>query len=102
LAPQYGHWQHRLRIPPGEELFDELASVCLRKNSLGVYRLDHDARGHDDQAAVLALGVEFWLDADRLPNSPSSVRPRRRGRVKRTCSVSRCSRRWPVRLPGDA
>lgn len=36
----------------------------LRKNSLGVYRLDHDSGGHDDQAIALALGVHWLLEAD--------------------------------------
>lgn len=59
--------QHRLRLPRDEELFDELASVRLRKNSLGVYRLDHDASSHDDQAVSLALSVHFLLDGTPEP-----------------------------------
>ena len=51
---------HRIALPPDEDLIDELAAVRLRKNTLGVYRLDHDANGHDDQAVALALGT-FWL-----------------------------------------
>jgi len=40
--------QHHLRIPQDEELFDELASVRLGKNSIGTWRLDHDPSRHDD------------------------------------------------------
>jgi len=46
---------HRVALPDDETLIDELASVRLRKNSLGVYRLDHDSGQHDDQAVALAL-----------------------------------------------
>jgi hypothetical protein len=38
--------------------------VRLRKNTLGVYRLDHDAGLHDDQAIALALGAHHLLDAE--------------------------------------
>jgi hypothetical protein len=55
---------HRLALPGDEELIDELASVRLRKNTLGVYRLDHDSGQHDDQAVTLALGVYTLLDGD--------------------------------------
>ena len=39
-------------------------SVRLRKNTLGIYRLDHDSGQHDDQAVALALGTHYLLDAD--------------------------------------
>ena len=45
-------------------LLDELISVRLRKNTLGIYRLDHDSGQHDDQAIALALGAHYLLDAD--------------------------------------
>jgi hypothetical protein len=55
--------QHRIAFPPDEDLADELASVRLRKNTLGVYRLDHDSGQHDDQAVAIALGT-YWLLGD--------------------------------------
>jgi len=55
---------HRIALPDDEVLLDELISVRLRKNTLGVYRLDHDAGQHDDQAIALALGAHYLLDAD--------------------------------------
>lgn len=55
---------HRIALPDDEVLLDELVSVRLRKNTLGVYRLDHDAGLHDDQAITLALGAHHLLDAD--------------------------------------
>ena len=58
---------HRMALPPDEDLLGELGSVRLRKNSLGVYRLDHDSGQHDDQAVALALGTYWLLDADPEP-----------------------------------
>jgi hypothetical protein len=55
---------HRIALPDDEVLLDELTSVRLRKNTLGVYRLDHDSGQHDDQAIALALGAHYLLDAD--------------------------------------
>ena len=55
---------HRIALPDDETLLDELASVRLRKNTLGIYSLDHDAGLHDDQAIALALGAHYLLDAD--------------------------------------
>ncbi len=55
---------HRMALPDDEVLLDELISVRLRKNTLGVYRLDHDSGQHDDQAIALALGAHYLLDAD--------------------------------------
>ena len=55
---------HRVALPDDETLIDELASVRLRKNSLGVYRLDHDSGQHDDQAVALALGTHYLLGGD--------------------------------------
>jgi hypothetical protein len=55
---------HRIALPDDETLMDELVSVRLRKNTLGVYRLDHDSGQHDDQAVALALGTHYLLDAD--------------------------------------
>jgi hypothetical protein len=55
---------HRVALPDDELLIDELVAVRLRKNTLGVYRLDHDAGQHDDQAIALALGVHWLLEQD--------------------------------------
>lgn len=62
--------QRRLDLPPDEDLADELVSVRLRKNSLGVYRLDHDSGAHDDQAVAIALGCHWLLDAPAEPSFP--------------------------------
>jgi len=61
---------HRVALPDDDELISELATVRLRKNSLGVYRLDHDSGAHDDQAVALALGVHALLDGDAEPSFP--------------------------------
>lgn len=53
---------HRIALPDDDVLTDELVSVRLRKNSIGVLRLDHDAGRHDDQAIALALGTYHLLD----------------------------------------
>jgi hypothetical protein len=58
---------HRMALPDDELLLDELVTVRLRKNSLGIYRLDHDAGQHDDQAIALALGAHWLLDGDPPP-----------------------------------
>ncbi len=60
---------HRIALPDDEMLLDELVSVRLRKNTLGIYRLDHDAGLHDDQAIALALGAHHLLDADASAES---------------------------------
>jgi hypothetical protein len=54
---------HRIMLPDDDMLTDELTSARLRKNTLGVYRLDHDAGRHDDQAIALALGVHWLAEA---------------------------------------
>lgn len=75
--------QRRLDLPDDDELLDELATVRLVKNAVGVYRLDHDSGAHDDQAVALALGVWWLLDAvpqasfyfTDLPPRAASSRP---------------------------
>ena len=63
-------------LPPDQELLDELASVRLVKNAVGVYRLDSaTTRTHDDQAVVLALGVHHLLDLDGGPEFPIITLP---------------------------
>ena len=54
---------HRIALPDDEALIDELVSVRLRKNTLGVYRLDHDTGQHDDQAVALALGTHWLMES---------------------------------------
>lgn len=58
---------HRAALPADEDLIDELAGVRLRKNNMGVYRLDHDSGQRDDQAVALALGTFWLLDGDPAP-----------------------------------
>ena len=53
-----------MALPDDEILFDELASVRLRKNTPGIYRLDHDSGQHHGQAIALAPGTHYPLDAD--------------------------------------
>jgi hypothetical protein len=48
---------HRLALPPDQELLDELATVRLRETAPGVLRLDHDAGKHDDRAMSLGLAA---------------------------------------------
>jgi hypothetical protein len=63
--------RHVIDLPADQELIDELASVRLIKNTVGVYRLDSaTTRTHDDQAVVLALGVHHLLDAEDGPQFP--------------------------------
>lgn len=49
--------EHRLALPDDPELLEELATVRLRESTPGVYRLDHDASGHDDRAVALGLAA---------------------------------------------
>jgi len=51
-------------LPDDEIGLGELASVRLRKNTPGIYRLDHDPGQHHGQAIALALGTHDLLDAD--------------------------------------
>jgi hypothetical protein len=60
---------HRIALPDDEMLLEELISVRLRKNTLGVYRLDHDSGQHDDQAIALALGAHWLLGDDSGSNA---------------------------------
>lgn len=54
--------QHRIDLPDDPDLLDELATVRLEKNTLGVYRLQHDSNSHDDQAVALALGCHHLME----------------------------------------
>jgi phage terminase large subunit-like protein len=52
----------RLALPDDDEsLIDELAHVRLKETSPGVFRIDHDAGRHDDQAIALALAAHHLL-----------------------------------------
>ena len=53
-----------MALPDDEILLDELASVRLRKNTPGIYRLDHDSGQHHGPVIALALGTHYLLDAD--------------------------------------
>jgi hypothetical protein len=46
-----------LNLPDDEAPIDELANVRLRETSPGQFRLDHDARRHDDRAVAIALAT---------------------------------------------
>jgi hypothetical protein len=58
---------HRIALPYDDDLLGELGTVLVRKNSLGIYRLDHDAGQHDDQAIALALGTHHLLGSEPEP-----------------------------------
>jgi hypothetical protein len=79
---------HRIALPDDDVLTDKLVSVRLRKNSIGVLRLDHDAGRHDDQAIALALGTYHLLDQGDNGARPGSHgrdgRPLRPGRLSAT------------------
>ena len=49
--------EHRLALPDDPGLLDELTTVRLRESTPGVYRLDHDASGHDDRAVAIGLAA---------------------------------------------
>ena len=53
--------EHRLALPPDEDLLDELANVRLKESSPGVYRMDHDPDKNDDQAIALALAANHLI-----------------------------------------
>jgi hypothetical protein len=56
--------EHRVALPNDPDLLGELASVRLRKTSLGELRLDHDAGGHDDRAMSLGLAALALTERD--------------------------------------
>jgi hypothetical protein len=53
---------HRLALPPDQELLDELATVRLRESAPGILRLDHDAGKLDDRAVSLGLAALALTD----------------------------------------
>ena len=48
----------------------------LRKNTLGIYRLDHDNGQHDDQAITLALALGTCRRSERVDQSYRDGAPR--------------------------
>ena len=69
--------EHRMALPDDAELLDELATVRLRESTPGVYRLDHDASGHDDRA--VAIGLAALALTERAEGRGSITVPGRRG-----------------------
>jgi phage FluMu gp28-like protein len=51
-----------LALPRDPDLIDELARVRLIETSPNVYRLEHDAGGHNDRAIAIALAVTTLID----------------------------------------
>ncbi len=49
--------EHRLSMPEQPEAVEEFLNVQLRELGPGVYRLDHDASGHDDQVVVIGMAA---------------------------------------------
>jgi len=50
-----------LLLPADDGLVDELSNARLRETSPGVFRIDHDAAGHDDRVISLALAAQRLL-----------------------------------------
>jgi hypothetical protein len=48
----------QLLLPADDALVDELVNARLRETSPGVFRIDHDAAGHDDRVISLALAAQ--------------------------------------------
>ena len=78
--------EHRLALPDDAELLEELATVRLRESTPGVYRLDHDASGHDDRAVSLALAA---LALTERPEGRGSISVPRSAPVVRTMTDAR-------------
>ncbi len=62
-----------LSIPKDDALLDELRRVRLRETSPGVFRLDHAAGQHDDQAVAVALAASVLLETANTPARSVSV-----------------------------
>jgi hypothetical protein len=69
--------EHRLALPDDPELLDELATVRLRESTPGVYRLDHDASGHDDRAVAPGLAALALTERTEGRGSITSAAGRR-------------------------
>ena len=103
--------EHRLALPDDAELLEELATVRLRESTPGVYRLDHDASGHDDRA--VAIGLAALALTERAEGRGSITIPRSASPVVRTLTDARpglpsrlavraAARTMPRGLPGGA
>ncbi len=107
--------EHRLALPDDAELLDELATVRLRESTPGVYRLDHDASGHDDRA--VALGLAALALTERIEGRGSITVPgsdRAAGRIDertnvdarpslpKSAAVRAAAEAMPRGLPGGA
>jgi hypothetical protein len=107
--------EHRLALPDDAELLEELTTVRLRESTPGVYRLDHDASGHDDRA--VAIGLAALALTERAEGRGSITVPgssRAAGRIgERTTTGARptlpsryalqaAAEKMPSSLPGGA
>ena len=66
-----------MALPDEEILLGELASVSLRKNTPGIYRLGHDPGQHHGQAVALGPGTHYLLDAGTSAEQWIAWAPRR-------------------------
>lgn len=64
--------EHALVLPNDPELLHELANVRIRESSPGLFRVDHDASGHDDRAVSFALAAEQLFS--HPPHSVTRIR----------------------------
>jgi hypothetical protein len=102
--------EHRLALPDDPGLLEELATVRLRESTPGVYRLDHDASGHDDQAVALGLAALALTERAEGRGSITSaagrrVEPRTNTDARPTLPLSQvraAARAMPSSLPGGA
>jgi hypothetical protein len=65
--------EHRVALTDDAELLDELATVRLRESTPAVYRLDHDASGHDDRAVAVGLAALALTERTEGRGSITSV-----------------------------
>jgi hypothetical protein len=99
----------QLHLPRHPKLYDELLTVRLRTNSVGVLRIDHDPGRHDDHVIALALAAYPLLEdvsvsadyftallAEQSGRSRSFERPQ----VGRCYICRNCARRMPERPDG--
>jgi hypothetical protein len=102
--------EHRLALPDDAALLEELATVRLRASQPGVYRLDHDASGHDDQAVALGLAALALTERTEgrgsisIPRSAPVVRTMHDARpmLPSVLGVRAAAEAMPRGLPGGA
>jgi hypothetical protein len=102
--------EHRLALPNDPGLIEELGTVRLRESQLGVYRLDHDSSGHDDQAVALGLAALALTERTEgrgsitIPRSAPVVRTMYDARptVPTRFAVRAAAEAMPGGLPGGA